>query len=91
MSYSNFKTAVIGITRNNGDCLNRGIKNMMNISNIFKESVVYIYENDSTDNTLNILANWKNNYSKKFYYSSEKNVTSLGFHTQNIALARQNA
>ena len=91
MSYSNFKTAVIGITRNNGDCLNRGIKNMINISNLFKESIVYIYENDSTDNTVNILADWKNNYNKKFYYSSEQNVSSLGFHTQNIALARQKA
>ena len=32
MNYSNLKTAVIGITKNNGNCISRGIKNMMKIS-----------------------------------------------------------
>lgn len=91
MNYSNLKTAVIGITKNNADCISKGIKNMMKIAELFKESIVYIYENDSTDNTINILADWKNNYEKKFYYSSEKHVKSYSYHTQNIAQARQKA
>ena len=91
MNYSNLKTAVIGITKNNGDCISRGIKNMIKISELFKDSIVYIYENDSTDNTLNILADWKSNYENKFYFSSEKNVKQYGYHTQNIAQARQKA
>ena len=91
MNYSNLKTAVIGITKNNGDCISRGIKNMMKISELFKDSIVYIYENDSTDNTVNILADWKSNYEKKFYFSSEKRVKRYSYHTQNIAQARQKA
>ena len=56
MNYSNLKTAVIGITKNNGDCISRGIKNMMKISELFKDSIVYIYENDSTDEIINKIA-----------------------------------
>ena len=91
MNYSNLKTAVIGITKNNGNCISRGIKNMMQISELFNDSIVYIYENDSTDNTVNILADWKSNYEKKFYFSSEKRVKTYSYHTQNIAQARQKA
>ena len=91
MNYSNLKTAVIGITKNNANCISRGIKNMMRISELFNDSIVYIYENDSTDNTVNILADWKSNYEKKFYYSSEKRVKRYSYHTQNIAQARQKA
>ena len=91
MSYSNFKTAVIGITKNNASCISKGIKNMIKISNLFKESIVYLYENDSHDSTPEILAQWKENYSNKFYYTSDKNVHKYNFHTQNIAQARQKA
>ena len=41
MNYSNLKTAVIGITKNNANCINRGIKNMMKISQLFNDSIVY--------------------------------------------------
>ena len=91
MNYSNLKTAVIGITKNNGNCISRGIKNMMKISDLFNDSIVYIYENDSTDNTVNVLADWKSNYEKKFYFSTEKRVKRHSYHTQNIAQARQKA
>ena len=94
MSYSDhslLKTAVIGITRDNESCISQGIKNMIKISNIFKDSIVYLYENDSTDTTPKILAEWKAQFPKKFYYTSEKNVSNYSYHTQNIAQARQKA
>ena len=91
MNYSNLKTAVIGITKNNEHCITRGIKNMIQISQLFNDSIVYIYENDSTDNTVNILADCKKQYGKKFHYTSEKDVNRYGYHTQNIAQARQKA
>ena len=94
MSYSDrllLKTAVIGITKNNESCISRGIRNMIKISNLFKESIVYLYENDSTDSTPKILAEWKKTTPDKFHYTSEKDVQKYNFHTQNIAQARQKA
>lgn len=94
MSYSDrliLKTAVIGITKNNEKCISQGIKNMIKISNLFKESIVYLYENDSNDATPFILEEWKKNYPNKFHYTSDKNVQKFNFHTQNIAQARQKA
>ena len=88
-NYSSYKTAVVGITKNNADCISRGISNMLKISSLFKESIVYIYENDSTDNTVEILDHYKQKNPSKFFYTSENNVASNYYRTQNIAQARQ--
>ena len=64
---------------------------MLKISSLFKESVAYIYENDSTDNTVEILDHYKQKNPSKFFYTSENNVASYSYRTQNIAQARQKA
>ncbi len=91
MNYSSLKTAIVGITKNNQQCISQGIKNMIKISNLFNESIVYLYENDSIDSTPQILAEWKKRFPNKFNYTSEKNVRKHNYHTQNIAQARQKA
>lgn len=64
----NQNIVITGLTRNSGDRLYNNIKVLDN----FKKNISYfIYENDSTDNTTDILAQLSNE-NPKFKYKSEK-------------------
>ena len=79
-------SAVLGGTaRDIEKFLKNTIKKLEMISEIFQKYQIIIYENDSKDNTLNILNNWKNN-NKNIEIISEKNVS--GLRTQRLAHGR---
>ena len=60
MAQSNI--AICSIVRNCGESLERNIPKVEKLRNKFKNSRVYIFENDSLDNTKAVLRNWNTNY-----------------------------
>lgn len=72
---------IIGCARDIEKHLPVSIQKVENICSLFDESSIIIFENDSTDKTLEILNNWK-----KAEVISEKNVK--GTRTQRLAYAR---
>lgn len=76
---------IVGTARDIEKFLKNTIKKLEMISEIFQKYQIIIYENDSKDNTLNILNNWKNN-NKNIEIISEKNVS--GLRTQRLAYGR---
>lgn len=60
MSESN--VAICSIVRNCGKSLERNIPNIEKLRNQFKESQIFIFENDSIDNTKEVLKKWSTNY-----------------------------
>ena len=60
MAQSNI--AICSIVRNCGESLERNIPKVEKLRNKFKNSRVYIFENDSLDNTKEELRKWNKNY-----------------------------
>lgn len=75
---------VIGCARNIEQHLNTTLNKINMIKELFKSTKVIIFENDSTDNTLNILKDWEKN--KIIKLITEKNVP--GLRTERLAHAR---
>ena len=80
-----YLSVIVGTARDIEKFLKNTIKKLEMISEIFQKYQIIIYENDSKDNTLNILNNWKNN-NKNIEIISEKNVS--GLRTQRLAHGR---
>jgi hypothetical protein len=67
----NISIAFVGIIRDVGPYLDNVLKNAEETEKYFKEVSYFLYENDSKDNTVEILKNWKAS-KKNFDYVSEK-------------------
>ncbi len=59
---SNKTIAFLCCARNVSEYITTTFNNLKNLSNPFKKSYIYIYENDSSDDTLNILQELKNKH-----------------------------
>jgi hypothetical protein len=64
--------AIIGLCRNLEHCLFQNLSKLENIASGFKDYQFFIYENDSEDNTVQILKQWEN--SKHQFKSEQLNV-----------------
>jgi hypothetical protein len=65
------KVIITGCTKNSASYIQDRIIKLHEIGKYFKEYSILLYENDSTDNTVDILNNNKNNY---FNFISEQNI-----------------
>jgi hypothetical protein len=75
---------IVGCARNIEQYLNNTLAKINMLKELFKSTKVIIFENDSTDNTLNILKDWENKNIIKLI--TEKNVP--GLRTERLAHAR---
>ncbi len=75
---------VVGCARNIEKYLDNTLNKINIIKELFKSTNVIIFENDSTDNTLNILKDWETK--KIIKLITEKNVP--GLRTERLAYAR---
>ena len=75
---------IVGCARNIDKYLNNTLNKLNMLKSLFKSTKIIIYENDSTDNTLNILKDWENKNIIKLI--TEKNVK--GLRTQRLAHGR---
>jgi hypothetical protein len=79
-----YNIIIVSCARNIDKYLNKSLTKINMIKSLFKSSKVFIYENDSTDKTLEILKDWENNNIIKLF--TEKNV--LGKRTERLAHGR---
>jgi hypothetical protein len=79
-----YSIVIVGCARNIESYLKNTKEKIRMIIGLFKSSKVYIYENDSNDNTLKILQEWENE--KLIELISEKNVP--GLRTERLAHGR---
>ena len=75
---------IVGCARNIDKYLNKTLTKINMLKLLFKSSKVFIYENDSTDKTLEILKEWENKNIIKLF--TEKNVP--GLRTERLAHGR---
>ena len=75
---------IVGCARNIESHLQNTKKKLEMIKSLFRSSKIIIYENDSTDKTLDILTEWKNE--NFIQLITEKNVP--GIRTERLAYAR---
>jgi hypothetical protein len=80
----NYDVIVVGCARNVEKSLNISLDKLNIIRELFKSTKIIIFENDSTDNTLNILKNWEEK--KIIKLITEKKVP--GLRTERLAYAR---
>ncbi len=80
----NYDIILVGCARDIGKYLYNTLNKINMIKKMFKSTKVFIYENDSTDNTLDILKDWENKNIIKLI--TEKNVP--GLRTERLAHGR---
>jgi hypothetical protein len=88
--YENTKLSsvtVVGTAKNVGKYLPKTIKKLEMIADLFNEHQIIIYENDSRDNTLDFLKEWKNNSGNKYKIKiiSETNIRGKRTHVLSYA------
>lgn len=69
-----YNIVVCGCTKNSGSYIANNLSKLYSIHHLFKEFHMVVYENDSTDNTVQILETFKKN-NTLFDYISEKGIT----------------
>ena len=79
-----YDVVIVGCARNIESYLTNTKKKLEMIKSLFRSSKIIIYENDSTDKTLEILSTWKNE--NLIELITEKNVK--GIRTERLAYAR---
>jgi len=85
----NFSIIVCGCTKNSSSYIEENLAKLYEMNNnIFKDFHFVVYENDSTDNTVNKLETFKKNHTN-FNYISEKDVYKQSNIIQNIQLRPQ--
>lgn len=82
------KLIIAGIVRNNAQYLPSIFKNIENISSLFKEVKCIFVESDSTDNTVNILNNFKNKNKNIEIISMGNLRDKMPYRTQRTAFCR---
>jgi hypothetical protein len=80
----NYNIIIVGCARNISKYLDNTLTKINMLKSLFKSTKVFIYENDSTDKTLDILKDWENKGIIKLF--SEKNVS--GKRTERLAHGR---
>lgn len=70
-----YKVCITGLCRNVEARLESNLTKLDHLGSYFKKCSYVIYENDSTDNTPNILKNWRDNNPDKFIFSEILNST----------------
>ena len=73
---NNYKVIIVGCTKNSGKDIENNLLKLVEIGSQFKEYKIIIYENDSTDNTLEKLESFKLN-NKNFDFIHEEEVESI--------------
>lgn len=86
--FINASVAIVGITRDNEAQLHAGIENMINIGSSFNRFKIFLYENDSIDNTKKILEQYKQQYPEHFNYECGRSPKLPGKYQQ-MGHARQ--
>jgi hypothetical protein len=79
-----YNIIIVGCARNIEKYLYKSLTKINMLKSLFKSSKVFIYENDSTDKTLEILKDWENKNIIKLF--TEKNVP--GKRTERLAHGR---
>jgi glycosyltransferase involved in cell wall biosynthesis len=69
----NKKVVIVGCTKNSGHYIEERLHKLVEIGKLFTTYNIVLYENDSTDNTVEILTQFKNN-NTLFNFISEENV-----------------
>lgn len=83
------KVLICGIARNVASAAPNTIKNAEKLGNQFKNYAVIIYENNSTDNTVELFKNWAKNNSHVIFVHENMPDTRLAIaRTEKIARAR---
>ena len=84
--YNDFGIIISGITKNSESYIKKLYKNLSYFKLFFKECKIFVYENDSSDNTVKELEK----YFSKNEYKSEKIITECKyrFHYSIMAIAR---
>jgi len=74
----NYKVCILGACKNTEAYLPITLSNLDTIASWFKESRIVIYENDSTDGTVNLLQNWtsQKNHSITRHVIKENNLNN---------------
>jgi glycosyltransferase involved in cell wall biosynthesis len=67
----NNKVVIAGCTKNSAKYIQYSINKLHEIGNLFTDYTIVLYENDSTDNTVEIL---HKNTNKTFHFISERNI-----------------
>jgi hypothetical protein len=73
----NFSIAICSIVRNCENQLSKNINLIENLRKYFKSSFVIIYENDSVDNTKNVLLDWQKKSNNVNLYFETLNVKTI--------------
>jgi len=68
-----YNIVVCGCTKNSASYIDKNLNKLYSMHDLFKEFHMVVYENDSTDNTVQILETFKKN-KKSFDYISEKGI-----------------
>ena len=76
---------IVGTAKNVEEYLENTISKIEILTTIFNKHNIIIYENDSTDNTLNIFKTWENNSNLNIKIISEKNIQGLRTHVLSYA------
>ena len=71
----NYKVILCGCTRNSGNYIYNHLLSLVRLGQYFTEYAIIVYENDSTDDTLQQLKKFKE-INHNFYYISETNVAN---------------
>ena len=71
-----YKVVVCGCTRNSGNYIYNHLLSLVQIGKYFTEYVIIVYENDSTDDTVQRLQKFKE-FNSNFYYIHETNVAHI--------------
>jgi len=69
-----YKIVIAGCTKNSGNYIYQRLLKLVEIGDMFNDYQIIIYENDSTDNTLQELEKFKHEYSNNFTLINENNV-----------------
>jgi glycosyltransferase involved in cell wall biosynthesis len=80
---NNYKVVIVGCTKNNQKCIRSNLLKLVQIGSQFKDYNIIIYENDSMDNTLQQLQEFKSE-NKNFDFIHETQIENKYSNFRNI-------
>jgi hypothetical protein len=80
------KCCICGAVKNCGPYLNKVFKNMELIGTLFEDYKIFLFYDNSKDNTLNLLKEYKNKNNNFFFYENIKDISK--YRTIRLAYAR---
>lgn len=76
--------AIVGIARNVSKNISNNLKTLSTIEHLFNKCYFYIYENDSTDNSVALISEWANNKSNVVFETETLDTPHMPLSTSNI-------